>query len=97
MWLDAYRVPEQAQPALTALFQLLSYAWALVTDQRPCNMQENSYRQGNSIDEQDLIKLGDLSWLAAALAWGPACATAAAAAWSGAICQVNWFHALQAA
>ncbi len=76
----------QAQPALRGLFELLPAAWALVAERRPAP----GGRAAAAATEQDLLQLGDLSWLAPALLWGPAIGAAAtSAAWAAALCQVR--------
>ena len=79
-------MPPQAQPALQAAFELLPSAWALTADRRPSG---GVGRATAAASEEDLLSLGDLSWLAPALRWGVACAGEVVAAWATALCQVK--------
>lgn len=75
----------QAQPALQAAFELLPSAWALAADRRP----SGAGRPAAAASEEDLLRLGDLSWLAPALRWGTVCTGEVSAAWATAMCQVR--------
>ncbi len=72
----------QAQPALQAAFELLPSAWALAAGRRPAGGKVTA-------SEEDLLSLGDLSWLAPALRWGVGCAGVLATAWAAAMCQAR--------
>ncbi len=71
----------QAQSALEAMFRLLPHAWALMSGCRSSSSQ--------TVSEDVLLALGDMSWLVNALLWGLQCPDALSRVWVSSLCQVR--------